>query len=204
MSIFGRLRRDDPEPGPRRHRSGRCLTAGCGRWIAAGDYCAACTLDRMRAILRQPDEETAEHALDDWPTRAMTEVELAAITAPLPEPTLPNLYGLSPEEAARVAQEAWLAELELTAEQSAPLFAREWYDLRCVVCCHIIAEHTTARVRPTTLGCVCLRHAQRRRAHGEVCDHITRWLETGVQSAEVADYFHNGYLGDRLHDDEPL
>lgn len=199
MSIFGRLRRDEPAP---RGRSGRCHTVGCDRLVGPGvTFCAECVLARIRRVADAP--AYADVSLEDWPTRAMTEVELAAVTAPLPEPTLPNLYGLSPEEAARVA-EAWLAELELTAEQSAPLFAREWYDLRCVVCCHIIAEHTTARVRPTTLGCVCLRHAQRRRAHGEVCDHITRWLETGVQSAEVADYFHNGYLGDRLHDDEPL
>ena len=189
MGIFQRQRREHDEKP-----SGFCHTVGCERRVARGvTYCAACIMQRI-------DEYQAdERALENWPTRPPTEFEIAAVTAPLP-----NLYGLSEAEARRVTQEAWEAEVALTAEQSAPLITEQQIDLRCRWCCSILAERTVARIRPTQVGYVCAPHQQRQAAHDETCRHIEHYLAQGASSTQIADFFRNGYLGDRLHDDEPM
>lgn len=192
MGLFQRQRREHDEKP-----SGFCHTVGCERRVPRGvTYCAACVMQRI-------DQYAANGAaLDDWPTRPPTEFEIAAVTA-VTAP-LPNLYGLSEEEARRVTQEAWDAEVALTAEQSAPLITEQQFDLRCRWCCHILAERTVARIRPTQVGFACASHQQRQAAHDETRVIIARYLTMGVTSDQIADFFRNGYLGDRLHDDEPM
>ena len=191
MGLFQRNERQRRDP---ERPNGVCHTVGCERLVARGvTYCAACIMQRI------VDYEKDERALDDWPTRPPTEFEIAAVTA-----SLPNLYGLSEEDKRRVAQEAWDAEVALTAEQSAPLISEQQFDLRCRWCCHILAERTVARLRPTQVGFTCAPHRLRKRAHDETRVTIARYLVMGVTSDQIADFFRNGYLGDRLHDDEPM
>lgn len=197
MGLFQR-QRHEPE-----RRSGVCHTVGCERRVEPGvTFCASCSFDRLYRVVQSPDERAADHALDDWPTRPPTEFDLAAVTTPLPN--LPNLYGLSDAERQRVAQEAWDAEMALSEEQSAPLIPDAEFDLCCRWCCYILAERTTARVRPTIMDWACAQHTARRAAHNAVRQHIDSLLARGVSPDGLAEYWRNGYLGDRLHDDDPM
>lgn len=198
MSLFQRNERNERQRRDPERPNGFCQTVGCERRVARGvTFCAACIMQRI------VDYEKDERALDDWPTRPPTEFEIAAMRADVTTP-LPNLYKLSAEEAQRVTQEAWTAEHELTAEQSAPLISDPQIDLRCCWCCYILAERTVTRVRPTQVGYSCAAHRLRQAAHNATRFTIARYLAAGVTSDQIADFFRNGYLGDQLHDDEPM
>lgn len=99
------------------------------------------------------------------------------------------------------------AEQILRAESEplyAALIASTALDQHCYWCCHALTEEVGFTVLIEEPPAVCVEHARRHKAHLDMLETIDSYRARGHTSEQLADRWRSGYLGSRLHDDEPM
>ena len=155
---------------------GVCQAVGCERRVPRGaEFCASCALERWQCSLPLSDND-----LRDLMVSGVRGVR--------------NIAHAAAEQILRAESEPLYA----------PLIAYAALDQHCYWCCHALTEEVGFTVLIEEPPAVCAEHTRRHKAHLDMTDTIDSYLAHGHTSEQLAERWRNGYLGDRLHDDDPM
>lgn len=156
---------------------GTCATDGCGRRVRRGEtYCASCDFERWKYMLPALGGELGGELTVDGVT---------------------GVRNIAHAAAERVLR-------EVAKQMAAPMIPPEELDAHCFWCCYVLTEMCGWTMAPMEPPAVCAAHVKRRAAHDAMRQTIDDALRAGHTSAKLARDYRSGYLGSRLHDDDPM